>query len=201
MFLGSKKIALARKPTELNISDRNSAVVRVDERNVALSISTAEGVIRANKSRPRGKFYCEFSIRVKTGGNNTGLGITQAAQSLTASPYNNPAYSMIIFGDGLTYVATGGLGSGGAWAAGDVVSMAINIDAKTFWFRVNGGNWNANATYDPAAGVGGYSFVNANAGDGPWFPYVVLSTSADKIEANFGGKAYSYPPPSGFRNW
>ena len=96
-----------------------------------------------------------------------------------------------------------------AWAAGDYLMFAIDIDGGKFYFGANG-TWDSGASNDPAAGTGGASFVpgglfytpittvyqerlEMNFGNG-YFSTTVAGTNAD---AN-GEGAFKYTPPSGF---
>ena len=97
-----------------------------------------------------------------------------------------------------------------AWAAGDYLMFAIDIDGGKFYFGANG-TWDAGASNDPAAGTGGYTFVpggelytpittiyqerlEMNFGNGYFSTTAIGSPNAD---AN-GEGAFKYAPPTGF---
>lgn len=40
---------------------------------------------------------------------------------------------------------------------GSTVGIAVDITAKSIWFRTGSGNWNNTASANPAAGAGGFS--------------------------------------------
>lgn len=66
------------------------------------------------------------------------------------------------------------------------------------WFRVNGGNWNANPSANPSTNTGGESLA-AVAGV-PLFAAVLVNAGAtnDNATANFGATAFANAAPSGF---
>lgn len=45
-------------------------------------------------------------------------------------------------------------------ALNDKIQMAVDMDSQLVWMRVNGSNWNANASADPVTGLGGASFAH-----------------------------------------
>jgi hypothetical protein len=58
------------------------------------------------------------------------------------------------------------------------------------------GNWNANAAYNPATGVGG---VSTNLGVGiAAYPACCLAAVNDQVTANFGDTAFTGAVPSGY---
>ncbi len=88
----------------------------------------------------------------------------------------------------------------GFYPAPNYLCVAVDLGAKLFWGRVNGGNWNNNAAYDPAAGSGGID-ISGMSSFATVYAAISLSNSADVIIMNFGGSAYAYTQPSGFGNW
>lgn len=98
---------------------------------------------------------------------------------------------------GVIYSSAGGqLATLAGYSAPCVIDMAFDATSHLVWFRVNGGNWNGNASYDPSAGTGGYALpstatayhVKANM---PYF-------AASQRTINAGSVAFTYPAPSGF---
>ncbi|WP_420811650.1 SPRY domain-containing protein [Marinobacterium stanieri] len=84
---------------------------------------------------------------------------------------------------------TSGLATAGP---GDVIGLAIDFDADTMWFSVNG-VWQDG---DPTGDTGGITISNYITG-----PYLIVGCtyhSGESLQLNFGQAAYSYPPPTGF---
>lgn len=81
--------------------------------------------------------------------------------------------------------------SGGTLTNGQVVSVAVDLDADKIWWAING-NWFEG---DPSTGSGG-SYSNLS---GTIFP--ALSISVDMtVTANFGASSFAYSVPSGFNS-
>lgn len=86
-----------------------------------------------------------------------------------------------------------------AFANGDVLEFALDANAKLFWYRKAGGNWNGNASYDPATGVGGVSV--SGLGTGKLYPAVQIFADFGEngqITSRFASAQQSGSPPSGF---
>jgi len=65
-----------------------------------------------------------------------------------------------------------------------------------FWMRKNGGDWNADATADPATKTGGYPLTGLFE---PLIPFGLVDNIT--LTYNFGSSAFTYIPPSGFTGW
>jgi hypothetical protein len=52
-----------------------------------------------------------------------------------------------------------------SWGDDDIIDIVINNNVGGMWVRVNGGNWNNNATHNPETNVGGIEVINA-----PFYP-------------------------------
>lgn len=82
---------------------------------------------------------------------------------------------------------------------GDVVDIAVDYSNHKIWWRKNGGNWNNNATHNPATNTGGYTYSVSGAS---LYPAVNMNAAASnpvcQVTTNFGATAFTYAPPSGF---
>jgi hypothetical protein len=83
---------------------------------------------------------------------------------------------------------------------GDICGLAIDLIAHLLWVRIGAGNWNGNATYNPATGVGGIS-LPSGLNSGAVFAGISVNNTGDFSTANFGGSAFSQTIPSGFSAW
>ncbi|PWT88193.1 MAG: hypothetical protein C5B54_11015 [Acidobacteria bacterium] len=96
-------------------------------------------------------------------------------------------------------VQVGALGAG--YDVGDTICVAADQAAELVWFRKNGDDWNGNASYDPASGVGGISLYNLLVRrDLRIYPALAPLTVNDQITINIGTGAFSYLMPSGYQN-
>jgi hypothetical protein len=85
---------------------------------------------------------------------------------------------------------------GNTFTTNDVIGVAYDLDAGKVWFSKNG-TWQASG--DPAAGNNA-AFTSITAGE--YAPYVSNQTTSNNDHAgsiNFGQRAFSYTPPSGFK--
>lgn len=74
-----------------------------------------------------------------------------------------------------------------AYANGDVIGMAINLNTRLLWVRLNGGAWNNNVGADPSAGTGGIDISAIFAVGRTYYPYMLnAGSSFPQYDANFG---------------
>jgi hypothetical protein len=185
--------------TTWNPADKSSNITLSVGNLTATNTAAAEGdaFVRSVASHATGKYYWELIYNGPYIGGSTGIGIAVAAATVAdATSTNNIAAWYLQTGN--AWVNGSNAGSGGAIVlAGDVMSLAINLDAgaRTIWFRKNGGLWNGSATDNPATGAGGFSFSVLSP---PYFAWVTPTWPAGLFTANFGGSAFSFTPPSGF---
>lgn len=90
--------------------------------------------------------------------------------------------------------------SGNGYTTGDVLAMAIDLGAKTVWFKniTQASNWNNNGSADPGSGVDG---INISALSQPWFVGVEAYASSNAWTVNFGSSSFTGSIPSGFSAW
>jgi hypothetical protein len=67
------------------------------------------------------------------------------------------------------------------------------------WMRKGSGNWNGDATANPATGVGGV-IIQSGSFD-PAVGFASSSSANGAYTADFGATAYANAAPSGFGNW
>lgn len=84
---------------------------------------------------------------------------------------------------------------------GDLIQIAVDIDNKRFWIRKSTGNWNGNASANPATGVGGLDISALIAND----PHIHFATTlftsgppAGSATSNFAAAQMTGPIPAGF---
>jgi|SRR5580765_939846 len=154
--------------------------------------------VGAADAKTAGKYYFEATFITITGGGNLGVGV-----GTTASTYSG-------LGNSAT-TGDNGLGSGAIWANGantgisvgaysnaQIAGVAVDLGARKIWFRHSpSGNWNNNASYNPATNTGGITIPA-----GTMVPFVTFGGSGgaanNVVAANFGNAAFSGAVPSGF---
>ena len=81
----------------------------------------------------------------------------------------------------------------GTFTTGDVIGVCVDIDAGKAWVSKNGTWLNSG---DPAAGTNpAYTFTSGTA----MYPCVGSYSSAGTHSMNFGQRAFTYTPPTGFK--
>lgn len=163
---------------------------------IATSTSASNGGVRGTTSHSVGKWMLSFSA-VSIGSTDTldYVGIGTLADTLgLASGSQVQAI--------LTKVGTAFSGNGGSAAsypdglaipAAATVDLCVDLPNLLFWFRVNGGLWNASGTANPATGVGGHAMLLG----GTFVPYVRITTVGQTVTLNTTPAS----PPAGFAAW
>jgi hypothetical protein len=183
--------------TTWNPSDKTANITLTGSNLIATSTSVSRGIVRAADCQVAGKFYFEYTCNVIAGA-NTSLGIATslmtsagALSDLNACQINKTSGQ--VWANGVNAFTFGT-----SLANGNVVCIALDCTARLIWFRIGAaGNWNNNATYNPATGVGGVAIFNFGAALQA-FPFAGLQATSDQITANFGDTAFVGAVPSGY---
>ena len=154
---------------------------------------------RANMSRNSGKWYAEFTLTTYThrSGSYPYLGVASAENfANTWTGDSGTAYQS----QGGIWRNSSNIESGYAtYAAGDVISVAINLDSSPpqVWWAKNGSyirsganpsTLTAGVNIEPASTSGTYTFTaSLYANPGQW-------------DANFGQRAFAHSIPTGFKS-
>ena len=154
---------------------------------------------RANFSTNSGKWYAEFTLTTFTArsGSYPYIGVAPAenfANTWTGS--HGVGYN----GNGHIYRNGSQLETGHAsYAAGDVISVAINLDLATpqIWWAKNG-TYIRHATANPATGAYGVNIEPAST-SGTYTFAMSLFANPGQWDANFGQRAFAHSIPEGFK--
>jgi len=178
--------------------DKIATVVLSGHDKIAAGLTTT-GVRSTKAYLPgtAGKYYGEVCVTGTTP-SACRIGIAPITNALTATTANmnvNGTNGSIFVNAVDTTLTVGAT----ALVANDVICIAWDAGAELIWFRKNGGNWNNNATHDPATGVGGISCSFA-----PNTVYHALSatftgTLTATIRTQVG--EFTQSVPSGFAAW
>lgn len=161
------------------------------------------GGVRSVGRQSSGKFYFEHTFATRTNF-QTNAGVCTGATVLTKE--NGATNAMIgqasIYGgSGNIFIGTSSSGTSlGALASGTVIGIALDLNAQLIWFRIApAGNWNNNASANPATGIGGLSIAGqTNGGVNPVYALASFQISTDIITANFGDIGFTGAVPAGF---
>jgi hypothetical protein len=194
--------------TTLDLSTAPTTVYVYNDRLWLANVITQNGVnVKATAGHTTGKWVFVARLRQHDSTNGAAIGLAPPALG-SASQIGTVANSAAVWLDGTVYVnATTFASSIAANAAlnfsgGGEVMVATDFDAKLVWFRVGSGNWNNNASANPATGVGGVSISGIAIPVVPAFALgASLATAQDIMAVNFGQFAFANAAPAGFAAW
>jgi hypothetical protein len=188
---GSTYDAMIDVPTLTSETIANYAVLNPLSKGTNASITNANLAVSygavawtsafATMGVSTGKWYWEATLT--SAGNDCGVGISSnpagSANSYPGSDANSWSY---VGANGQKWTNGSGATYGATYSNGDVIGVALNLDAGTLTFYKNNTSQGtafsslASNTYFPALGVNSSSFV-----------------------INFGQRPFSYTPPTGFK--
>ncbi len=164
-----------------NPSDKNASITLANANTTATMPSgSGVGAVRATVGKSAGKWYWEVTVDL-VDVNAIGVGNTSATLSgYVGSDANGWGYGSF---DGNKQ--TGGVGTayGATYTTGDIISVALDMDAGTLVFYKNGASQ-------------GTAFTGLT---GTLYPMISLLAggAADQMTANFGASTFAYTPPAG----
>ena len=183
--------ALAWPQPALTVADNNGIITG----GVTITVSSSSGGARAASFiRSGGKYYFEITYtvigNVSTGGGLTATGVLSTVLSGTVID------ALAIYKSGNIWIDGANSGTSlGAFTHGQVVCYAIDFENDRAWLRLGAaGNWNNNASANPATNVGGLNI--AGLPDGCPAGYCLSQT--DVMTFNLGASAFVGAVPSGF---
>lgn len=184
MYVFGKNLSSAVQNTTWNGSDK-SANITLSNGNLSVATASTGGTVRSVASKSSGKWYWEMT---RDAGQDLVIGVAKAAASL----------GVYLGGDanGYGYVASTGQKSnnnvktayGAPYAVGDVIGVALDLDAGTLTFYKNGVSQ-------------GVAFTGLT---GTFFAAEGTTNPSDAGTANFGASLFAFGPPAGFTanpNW
>src|SRR5215472_15710555 len=152
--------------------------------------SVAEGTV----FRSTGKYTFTFTVNQETT-THSSIGFANASAAHGIGAYLGiDANGFGVLDNGEVY-QQGSLGSLGiSYTNGSVVDVAVDLGAHQLWMRVNGGNWNGNASFAPG-GSGGFTYPSTM---GALTPATDIYTLNDAVTANFSNGPFGL---SGYSAW
>jgi hypothetical protein len=188
--LGALGPAMTWNPADINASTLS---------NGNLTVSGAYGV-RSINGLSSGKVYFEMSWASPIGSTTDGCGILSPGASFV-NYKGNGLGGLIVFSDGPIYYNGASTGINiGAVGNGNKHCFAVDLGNKRLWVRINGGNWNGNATYDPVANIGGIDISSLFPGNLMYASFGA-GLNGSSVTANFGATSFAQTVPSGFSAW
>jgi len=185
----------------LNPLNASTTYVTLSDGNLTYQDTTAGGSFQGAVTTmfaDSGKWYAEFTMGAAGGGPGYwGVGIASPPKTVNFYPEQTvTGYA------GYTYQGSTGQKAnndtntnyGNTYTTGDVISVAVDIDNSKVWFAKNG-TWQASG--DPVAGTNPAFTIQSG------LPYGFACNNGASsyqvyIYANFGQRAWSYTPPTGY---
>jgi hypothetical protein len=176
----------------------------------ATSTVTGWQSARGTAGHQAGKFYAEATINTLAGA--VGFGICNASQ-LNNKQLGTDTNGMMIFTEadgqiaGIFYNGGNAQTIGTTPKQGDVVGIAIDLNAKLGWFyNPQTQQWNGDviANQNPATGLGGLPLAAiAVPGGAAGLVYlgVSLDANTDAVTINAGATNFVHTAPTGFNKW
>jgi hypothetical protein len=151
--------------------------------------SGVETIVNGTIGITTGKWYWEATASGTL--TNLQIGIQSALIAATSSSTTIRGYTDS--GNkrtGSTYTAYGS-----TFTNGDVISIAVDMDAGKIWFGKNN-TWQASG--DPAAGTNA-AFTDVSGTVTAWMTTYNTGAGTSNWEFNFGQQGFAYTPPTGFK--
>ena len=146
--------------------------------NAGGSYDTLRGTIPVNS----GKWYWEVIVRAQSGGNQVFAGVTETEYFLTnqlAGTTNGSGDSYVYQMDGKKNINNTQTNYGNSWSTvGDIIGFALDLDNGTLECYKNGTSQG--------------QLSNALTDGADYVPYIQGNGSVQRIEVNFGQKAFTY---------
>lgn len=180
-----------------NQADKSANIDLTNGLLTATANSGTDGAVRATIIRAAGLWYAELNMGVLSGGDSGG-GFANATAVL-ANIGGSVANAVIQFKGGNVYNNTALQFGNGNMSGGGILQCAYNGTTHRVWLKFASGNWNNNASNDPATGVGGLDVSGFDSGG--LYPCFCAGGTADACTANFGATTFSFTIPSGFTAW
>lgn len=149
--------------------------------------------IRATTGKSAGKWYWELNVNsLGSDSSNTLVGFKLASQNLIINSAGTVSWAPSQQVRENTTQVNGDASSD--WAAGNVLMLAMDVDALKVWVGVNG-TWAFSG--NPAAGTNQAANLPSA---GTWHPWALLNdfVAGCAFTINCGATAFTYTPPSGF---
>jgi hypothetical protein len=181
-----------------NPSDKSANLVLSDSNHAATNTTTGSNSgTRASTSHATGKWYLEFSNNVASGFHSR-RGFATAAQDLT--DYSTAHMFGVTEGGG-----GDSAGSSISAVEGEIVQIAIDIDAGRYWFKkVGDANWVGSGGSPVAVGTSGCDYTSIIAAATAIYPAFVTFANSGHLGAttiNLGDRTFAETPPVGYTAW
>jgi hypothetical protein len=166
------------------LSSSSSMTITSGNLNITSGVAPQSFNAYSSMAALTGKFYAE--VRVNTGGVADMIGVCPSTLNAASARFDVVTGGVGYASDGKKYVPSGSSAYGATYTSGDIIGIALDMDAQTVTFYKN----------NTSQGVISSAFT-ANVA------YYFATTDADgsvgiNQSFNFGQQPFTYTPPSGF---
>lgn len=178
-----------------NPDDKYTTVVLSNENLTAVSGRySGAAAVRSTVGVNTGKHYWEITSDVQGGGICIGVGTPDAAldQYVGKDVYGYGYYGYSS-GSATYHDATWDWGWGSSYGPGNIIGIALDMDAGKLWWSLNG-VWQESG--DPATGANPAFTGLSGIFHGMWHGY----KTTEQVTANFGASPFAYSVPNGFNS-
>ena len=165
--------------------------------NIVNESSSAYACVMSEIGKSSGKYYWEMEWTGSTGTFDSGVGIRRADEPITSQL--NVGQTCTLRSTAVTYAGSSGAtivgGSAISFAAGDLLSVALDMDNFRLWIR-KGSTWPGSG--NPATGA--FPLFSGFSG-GPWHAYAWADNNPagnHRCTINTGFSPFTYAVPAGF---
>src|SRR5580765_3480148 len=187
--------------TTWNPLDAHTKWVSFSGGNLVASAASvaADGGLVGKDGKSTGKYYFEVNVSSSGFGVNSCVGVETLSPAWNIIAPNSTSGCVTYSGGSIWYNGGSQTGTLGLWVTGDTICVALDLTNSKVWFRRNGGNWDGNATHNPATNTGGISISTLVASGRPWFIFTnVGSGEVSTYTLNSGDTTFAQSVPSGF---
>lgn len=170
-------------PTTWNPSDKDASITLSGGNLTAACSLAGQGAVRSIAGVTQGKWYWELTVQTANAREEVGV-ITSAGAINTFLGNNAAGYAYFSF-DGNKYNNSAGAAYGAAYGNTNVISVLLDMDAKTLTFWKNGVSQG-----QAFSGLSGTMHAAFSGGSGSF---------TEQVTANFGASAFAHTPPAGYQ--
>lgn len=193
--------------TTLSTTDKTSTISVTGPANVAWTCTGLGSVRTVGTLATNQRIYFEMVYTNIASAPYAGIGNIDsdipAAIGAFSGAGNTPSLAAVFRGFNDTYLDLDSANNGNAFASapavnGDVLCIAFDSSNLKTWGRLNGGDWNNNASNTPNVGsqVGGFNV--AITASRPFYVLTGSNASGDAATMRFASLSWGFTPPTGF---
>lgn len=178
------------------MSNTDHGGITVSNGGLDMGGNTQDKQARASWALPAsGKYYWEVTATTITSPKYQGVGIAHITSSMASAAFATDGFKM--YGaSGEAYHDPDDGSWGAAWSDGDVISIAVDMDAGKIWAAKNG-TWQESG--NPATGANPlYDNFLAYSVNKQWHPAWFAFKNGNVASFNFGQRAFTHTVPTGY---